>query len=120
MSDEDSSAEDDSCPRSRTRPSGAGRSVDLDISITAPAWGDSVDDIVMRAESAVDAALARAGVDGTARTVVWLLATAAVLVLAVPVIRRAPAPTALVATAAVLGFVYQQRGGTPQPEPDED
>lgn len=26
----------------------------------------------------------------------------------------------LVATAAVLGFVYQQRGGTPQPEPDED
>lgn len=64
MSDEDSSAEDDSCPRSRTRPYGAGRSVDLDISITAPAWGDSVDDIQLRAESAVDAALARAGVDG--------------------------------------------------------
>lgn len=47
------------------------------------------------------AVLARAGVDGTARTVVWLLASAALLVLAVPVIRRAPAPQALVVTAAV-------------------
>lgn len=72
MTDEDSSAEDDSCPRSSTRPSGDGRSVDLDISITAPAWGDSVDDILMRAESAVDAALARAGVDGPVEVSVLL------------------------------------------------
>lgn len=64
MTDEDSSAEDDSRPRSSTRPSGSGRSVDLDISITAPAWGDSVDDLCTRAESAVAAALAGAGVTG--------------------------------------------------------
>lgn len=47
------------------------------------------------------AVLARAGVDGTARTVVWLLLSAALLGLAVPVIRRAPAPLALMVTAAV-------------------
>lgn len=47
------------------------------------------------------AVLARAGVDGPARTVVWLLLSAAVLALAVPVIRRAPAPLALTVTAAV-------------------
>jgi alpha-1,2-mannosyltransferase len=47
------------------------------------------------------AVLVRAGVDGTARTVGWLLLSAALLAIAVPVIRRAPAPLALVATAGV-------------------
>lgn len=72
MTDEDSSAEDDSCPRSRTRPSGVVRSVDLDISITAPDWGDSVNDICARAESAVSAVLARVGVDGAVEVSVLL------------------------------------------------
>lgn len=49
----------------------------------------------------LQAVLVRAGVDGTARTVGWLVLSAAVLALAVPVIRRAPAPLALVATAGV-------------------
>lgn len=49
----------------------------------------------------LQAVLVRAGVDGTARTVGWVLLSAAVLALAVPVIRRAPAPLALVATAGV-------------------
>jgi alpha-1,2-mannosyltransferase len=47
------------------------------------------------------AVLVRAGVDGTTRTVCWLLLSAGLLALAVPVIRRAPAPLALVATAGV-------------------
>lgn len=64
MTDEDSSAEGDSRPRSSTRPSGENRMVDLDISITASAWGDSVGDVFALAEAAVDAALARAGVTG--------------------------------------------------------
>jgi alpha-1,2-mannosyltransferase len=47
------------------------------------------------------AVLVRAGVDGLAGRISWLLLSAALLVLAVPVIRRAPAPLALVATAGV-------------------
>ena len=47
------------------------------------------------------AVLVRAGVDGTAGTVTWLLMSLLLLLLAVPVIRRAPAPLALVATAGV-------------------
>jgi len=47
------------------------------------------------------AVLVRAGVDGPARTVGWLLLSAALLAIAVPVIRRAPAPLALVAVAGV-------------------
>ncbi len=49
----------------------------------------------------VQAVLVRAGVDGTARTVAWLLLCGALLVLVAPVVRRAPAPLALVATAAL-------------------
>jgi alpha-1,2-mannosyltransferase len=48
-----------------------------------------------------EAMLVRAGVDGTPRTVVWLLLSVALLALAVPAIRRAPAPLALVTLAAV-------------------
>ena len=47
------------------------------------------------------AVLVRAGVDGTARTVCWLLLSAGLLALATPVIMRAPAPLAMVATAGV-------------------
>ncbi len=49
--------------------------------------------------------LVRAGVDGMPRTVAWLLLSLALLVLAVPTIRRAPAPLALVATAGVALLV---------------
>ena len=51
------------------------------------------------------AVLVRAGVDGTPRTVAWLALSAGLLLLAVPVIRRAPAPLALVATAGVALLV---------------
>ncbi|MDN5747776.1 MAG: DUF2029 domain-containing protein [Pseudonocardia sp.] len=51
------------------------------------------------------AVLVRAGVDGPARIVGWLLLSGALLALAVPVIRRAPAPLALVATAGVALLV---------------
>jgi alpha-1,2-mannosyltransferase len=51
------------------------------------------------------AVLVRAGVDGPARTVAWLVLCAALLVLVAPVIRRAPAPLALVATAGVALLV---------------
>lgn len=47
------------------------------------------------------AVLVRAGVDGAAGRVCWLLLSAGLLWLAVPAIRRAPAPLALVATAGV-------------------
>ena len=47
------------------------------------------------------AVLVRAGVDGPAGRIGWLLLSAALLALAVPVIRRAPAPLAMVATAGV-------------------
>ena len=47
------------------------------------------------------AVLVRAGIDGTLGRICWLLLSAGLLVLAVPVIRRAPAPLALVATAGV-------------------
>jgi alpha-1,2-mannosyltransferase len=49
----------------------------------------------------IQAVLVRAGADGVARTAAWLLLVVALLALAVPVIRRAPAPLALVVTAAV-------------------
>lgn len=49
----------------------------------------------------IQAVLVRAGVDGAARTVVWLLLCAVLLVLVAPVVRRAPAPLALVATAGL-------------------
>ncbi|WP_226370301.1 glycosyltransferase family 87 protein [Pseudonocardia oceani] len=49
----------------------------------------------------VQAVLVRAGVEGTARTVAWLALSAALLALVVPVVRRAPAPLALVAVAGV-------------------
>ena len=48
-----------------------------------------------------EAMLVRAGVDGTARTATWLLLSAGLFALAAPAIRRAPAPLALVALAAV-------------------
>ena len=47
------------------------------------------------------AVLARAGVDGTLKTVLWLVLSLGLLALAVPAIRRAPAPLALMATAGV-------------------
>jgi alpha-1,2-mannosyltransferase len=47
------------------------------------------------------AVLVRAGVDGPARTICWLLLSAGLVVLAAPVIRKGPAPLALVATAGV-------------------
>jgi probable rRNA maturation factor len=64
MTDEESSAEGDSRPRSSIRPSGARRSVELDISVAAPAWGRAVGDISALAERAIAAALARAEVSG--------------------------------------------------------
>jgi len=51
------------------------------------------------------AVLVRAGVDGTARTALWLALSAGLLFLAAPAIRRAPAPLALVATAGVALLV---------------
>ena len=51
------------------------------------------------------AVLVRAGIDGGVRTTAWLLLSVAVLALAAPAIRRAPAPLALVATAAVALLV---------------
>ncbi len=48
-----------------------------------------------------EAMLVRAGVEGTTRTVVWLLLSAALLAIAAPAIRRAPGPLALVTLAAV-------------------
>jgi alpha-1,2-mannosyltransferase len=47
------------------------------------------------------AVLVRAGVDGPARTIAWLVLSALLLALAAPVIARAPAPLAMVATAGV-------------------
>lgn len=64
MTDEDSSAEGDSRPRSSTRPSGAGRSVELDISLTAPGWEEAAADLSALAERAVMAALAHAPATG--------------------------------------------------------
>jgi len=52
-----------------------------------------------------EAVLVRAGLTGAPRTVVWLLLSGALLGMAVPVIRRAPAPLALVATAGVALLV---------------
>jgi alpha-1,2-mannosyltransferase len=51
------------------------------------------------------AVLARAGVDGTLKTVLWLVLSVGLLALAVPAIRRAPAPLALMATAGVALLV---------------
>ena len=51
------------------------------------------------------ALLARAGVDGTLKTVLWLALSVGLLALAVPAIRRAPAPLALMATAGVALLV---------------
>jgi alpha-1,2-mannosyltransferase len=52
-----------------------------------------------------EAILVRAGVEGTPRTAAWLLLSAGLLALAVPAIRRAPAPLALVTLAAVALLV---------------
>jgi alpha-1,2-mannosyltransferase len=52
-----------------------------------------------------EAVLVRMGVDGPARTVGWVLLSAGLLALAVPAIRRGPAPLALVATAGVALLV---------------
>jgi alpha-1,2-mannosyltransferase len=52
-----------------------------------------------------EAVLVRAGVEGSARTVAWLLLSGGLLALAAPAIRRAPAPLALVALAAVALLV---------------
>ena len=51
------------------------------------------------------AVLVRMGLDGTPRTVCWLLLSAGLLALAVPAIRRGSAPLALVATAGVALLV---------------
>jgi alpha-1,2-mannosyltransferase len=51
------------------------------------------------------ALLARAGVDGTLKTVLWLALSVGLLAMAVPAIRRAPAPLALMATAGVALLV---------------
>ncbi|WP_219415143.1 glycosyltransferase 87 family protein [Pseudonocardia nigra] len=53
----------------------------------------------------IEAVLVRAGVDGTVRTVAWLLLSVALLAIAVPVIRKAPPPLAFVATAGVALLV---------------
>jgi alpha-1,2-mannosyltransferase len=53
----------------------------------------------------IQAVLVRAGVDGTAGTVAWLALSAGLLALAVPVIRRAPAPLAVIAMAGVALLV---------------
>ena len=45
------------------------------------------------------AVLVRAGIDGTARTVLWVALSLALLVIVAPVIARAPAPLAMVVTA---------------------
>ncbi|WP_281688915.1 glycosyltransferase 87 family protein [Pseudonocardia thermophila] len=45
------------------------------------------------------AVLVRAGVDGAARTIVWVLLSLLLLVLVAPVIAKAPAPLAMVTTA---------------------
>ncbi|MDN5858504.1 MAG: glycosyltransferase 87 family protein [Pseudonocardia sp.] len=47
------------------------------------------------------AVLVRAGMDGTARTVAWIVLSLLLLALAAPIITRAPAPLAMVATAGV-------------------
>jgi alpha-1,2-mannosyltransferase len=52
-----------------------------------------------------EAILVRAGVEGTPRTAAWLLLSVGLLALAVPAIRRAPAPLALVTLAAVALLV---------------
>ncbi|GAA1262016.1 glycosyltransferase 87 family protein [Pseudonocardia aurantiaca] len=52
-----------------------------------------------------EAVLVRAGVDGPARTIGWLLLSVGLLALAAPAIRRAPAPVALAATAGVALLV---------------
>jgi alpha-1,2-mannosyltransferase len=49
--------------------------------------------------------LVRAGVDGSLKTVLWLVLSAGVLALAAPAIRRAPPPLALMATAGVALLV---------------
>ncbi|SDF75031.1 MULTISPECIES: rRNA maturation RNase YbeY [Thalassobaculum] len=64
MTDEDSSAEGDSRPRSSTRPSGENRTVELDISLTAPAWEEAAEDVSALAERSVLAALTHVGVSG--------------------------------------------------------
>jgi alpha-1,2-mannosyltransferase len=51
------------------------------------------------------AVLVRAGVDGLPRTALWLLLSAGLLAIALPVIRRADAPLALMATAGVALLV---------------
>ena len=51
------------------------------------------------------AVLARAGVDGPLKTVLWLVLSIGLLALATPAIRRAPAPLALMATAGVALLV---------------
>ena len=51
------------------------------------------------------AVLARAGIDGTLKTVLWLVLSVGLLALAAPAIRRAPAPLALMATAGVALLV---------------
>ena len=64
MTDEDSSTEGDSRPRSSTRPSGLNRTVDIDISLTAPAWEEVADDLSALVDRAVVAALDGAGATG--------------------------------------------------------
>jgi alpha-1,2-mannosyltransferase len=49
--------------------------------------------------------LVRAGVEGLPRTALWLLLSAALLAVALPVIRRADEPLALMATAGVALLV---------------
>ena len=49
--------------------------------------------------------LVRAGVDGSLKTVLWLVLSVGLLALATPAIRRAPAPLALMATAGVALLV---------------
>jgi alpha-1,2-mannosyltransferase len=49
--------------------------------------------------------LVRAGVDGSLKTVLWLVLSVGVLALAAPAIRRAPPPLALMATAGVALLV---------------
>lgn len=51
------------------------------------------------------AVLARAGLEGPVKTGLWLALSAGLVALAAPVIRRAPAPLALVATAGVALLV---------------
>jgi alpha-1,2-mannosyltransferase len=71
-------------------------------------WADpagGVSGSVFYTNQTFEAVLVRAGVEGQVRTVIWLLLSAALLVLAVPAIRRAPAPVALVATAGVALLV---------------